>query len=1113
MRFKRPFAIPDTLKGWWPSLYQSVENPLQPDRLRDTAGIELEYPAVSESPAAARRHTLFLLALGGLAGLIPSIVEQFRNFYHLTPYLLAIAATVAAYYFLSALPPGKHKHWRWPLYFLGFPLFFVALVVLREPYLILGLAMLLCLPAADLFATHYFYRKTTAPMPKERSRRLRALWQNRNRPLAPHAPGVELYPLAWATIPVVFVILFCFSRRPATGVLMANFPLIAWAVGLLLFVPLLVEALASFIYARKCVSPPVIVRAFRAAVVSWFTYNRKGTVAPGVFQSPAGPYVARRRMSLALIVLFATAILQLFSLERDKLAQLDVHFKSERSRQMRPLEDLLDDFRWDPKTPLETPPPDRNPALPNLDGLPSSSFWRAFPSLDLASTAQAATPAPPAAGPETDMQIFERLEPYQRGRVQRMSPEERERYFEKLRQSQPAAEPEADPKRTESYQDLIDRSSVRLFSNFFAAIPAAFFRAVYPLVCFLLPPLCFLACCFSASARVVGYWGREMGTSDSERLFSTKTWEDLVARVQNCEDKKKKTLILGVNAFDDTPVIVPREIFSEHAHLLGDSGSGKTALGLASLIAQFIRFGDVSVVVIDLKGDDAALLEGARIEAEKKGLPFRWFTNELDRSSYVFNPLTQKHFQTLSFYQRADILATSMGLEYGTDYGRSYFGDANVELLHKALEANPKLATFNELYRILLDKGLIHMDRELRRAASHSEATVSRLAQCEALSPSEKHVSKDALEHAIELSDVFVKPQVLYFSFPSALGTTYSASIARLVLYSLLAAAKYVGPKRGQVYLFIDEFQRIAAHNLELVLQTARSMNIGVILANQSLKDLDAPGSNLISTVRTNTRYKQVFAASDLFEQQELMQGGGETVVLSRSWTGYMASTLLPAGVASAGATETVTPRLRPNDILLATDDPFQSIVCIRRGKDYAQFGGMPFVMTSAFHIEPDEYERRRKAAWPDRPAETHTAHLRPPEPKPADEGGGVEQALSRPKSRSAKPLLLGDPGAMIQTPAAKEQPEPQEPLPPEDRREPESSPAEKPAQPQAAEPPGDESATTKAPQPPRDEPSEATPVVSSRFLDELYEEHAQSREKKPPVTKSPRRTPKKKRT
>ena len=38
-------------------------------------------------------------------------------------------------------------------------------------------------------------------------------------------------------------------------------------------------------------------------------------------------------------------------------------------------------------------------------------------------------------------------------------------------------------------------------------------------------------------------------------------------------------------------------------------------------------------------------------------------------------------------------------------------------------------------------------------------------------------------------------------------------------------------------YLLIDEFQRVAAHLVDTILQIARGMNIGVILANQSMPD------------------------------------------------------------------------------------------------------------------------------------------------------------------------------------------------------------------------------------------------------------------------------------
>jgi hypothetical protein len=207
--------------------------------------------------------------------------------------------------------------------------------------------------------------------------------------------------------------------------------------------------------------------------------------------------------------------------------------------------------------------------------------------------------------------------------------------------------------------------------------------------------------------------------------------------------------------------------------------------------------------------------------------------------------------------------------------------------------------------------------------------------------------------------------------------------MARLAVYSLLTAAKSVAQaERKQVFLFIDEFQRIVANNLELFLQQARSMNIGVILANQTLGDLKTGGVDLIPTVRANTRFRQIFSASDLVEQEEIIKTSGETTVWNRSFSRNLNAVLGPTGSMSLG--ETITPRLRVNDVLLASDHPQQSIVHIRRGKGYAQFGGMPFVMTSAYHITADEHERRKRAPWPDRPGETITPTLKKQDPMAA---------------------------------------------------------------------------------------------------------------------------------
>ena len=42
-----------------------------------------------------------------------------------------------------------------------------------------------------------------------------------------------------------------------------------------------------------------------------------------------------------------------------------------------------------------------------------------------------------------------------------------------------------------------------------------------------------------------------------------------------------------------------------------------------------------------------------------------------------------------------------------------------------------------------------------------------------------------------------------------------------------------------------------------------------------------------------------------------------------------------------------------------------RSIVKLSRGAGYAQYGGFPFVVESEFHIDREEYERRKAFPWP----------------------------------------------------------------------------------------------------------------------------------------------------
>jgi hypothetical protein len=222
--------------------------------------------------------------------------------------------------------------------------------------------------------------------------------------------------------------------------------------------------------------------------------------------------------------------------------------------------------------------------------------------------------------------------------------------------------------------------------------------------------------------------------------------------------------------------------------------------------------------------------------------------------------------------------------------------------------------------------------------------------------------------HAIDFAAPFRDPCVYYFQLSATLAPGTAPEIGRLAIASLVAAAAE-SVERRQVFLVIDEFQRVVAHNLEALLQLARSLNIGVVLANQTMQDLKTPDLDLIPSLESNCRVRQWFAVSSSADRQRLSAGSGLTVeykgtfdygLLRPEWS-WLWKVIWP----SASVSEEVKPRLSENDLLLATDHPFRSVLTITRGAGYAQYGGLPVVIESHFHIPEVEYRRRRMLPWP----------------------------------------------------------------------------------------------------------------------------------------------------
>lgn len=742
-------------------------------------------------------------------------------------------------------------------------------------------------------------------------------------------------------------------------------------------VALLAYGIPTAMAYNPVVTPRLVLRLLKNAYTSWFTYNLHHTRAPGVFQSPSG--FAFPRFWRTMIVLFLIAI-AVVPVARYFPIGLPVFgygaFMDAASAPM-----PWDDFDW------------RDFA----DGL-------------VIGAKKETRPVPLTAD--------------QRRYVSRLPAGEREnatKAFEAGNRGQSLS-----AQRVARLQGRPEAMLWAYLRGFIALDPRMIFAAAMAFVaCLLAPPAILAAIWIAIGGRVlVHHFLTLEGDQDyPARYHPIKRpflWDAYVQRLRDSQFvaqlpdrppvRERDHLFLGVFEEEDYPVLLSPGVLDEHAHITGDSGAGKSSLGLAPLLDQIIQRGEDSLVIFDLKGD-MSLFESVRAAVQRcnaaRGsaappLPFRWFTNRSGCSTYAFNPFLQEDMQQVTMHQKVEILIKSLGLEYGEGYGTSYYSSAHRFVLERMLEANVRFDSFRELNEYFQDaSSQVWKDANIRPRtrddATHLYTNVNTLAKQDALNVTLRYALPSAVfDERIDMGKVVRTPQIVYFYLHAALEEVAVRAIAKLALHSLLVSAVRRGSAAHRVYTVVDEFQQVVSEDLQIFLRQARSAKIPVILANQTISDLQTKHANLIPTVQGNTRFRQVFSSSDLLQQQILMDSSGEAMYgMQGSGSSYSSDGKQTISQRVSGQ---IGPRLRRNDIIQASNAELSSIAHITRGHGFSQFGGFPFPIRGMFHIPWADYQRRQDTPWP--AAADHPGTFTPPLPD-APTGG----ARSAPSAVTPQPL------------------------------------------------------------------------------------------------------------
>jgi hypothetical protein len=436
----------------------------------------------------------------------------------------------------------------------------------------------------------------------------------------------------------------------------------------------------------------------------------------------------------------------------------------------------------------------------------------------------------------------------------------------------------------------------------------------------------------------------------SEELEKIEHYFDaIVGRLQPSKSGKKHRYIwLGTHAEYGYPVIMPDEAFSLHAFIQGGTGSGKTWRILMPLLAQFIRGGEGAIIYFDLKGE-RAVCESLRRECLRIGRVFKYFTNELGLSTFVFNPFRQLNSLTTSFAKCVETIMEALRLQHGDGYGPRYFSALGRQWLMRTIKNWPNLSSFQELHE-KASREYFKSEAEMDRCRE-TITVIEQVAEVTAMNwKPAPGASDQPLKDAIFMPDVVEQGQVVYFSLAAVGETSTVRESANLGLSTVVTTVKDYRARGGKlpVTVVIDEFQQMASENIKLVLRQARDLNIRVICACQSESDLMTKETGrLLDVVRTNTQTKIYLSVEDPNTIKLLEKGAG--LIAYEGIDGKL----------------DYRPRLTVNDIRHYSGHPDLAICWITRDSGFAAYGGDWFGLRTDYHITQDEYEERKLAPWP----------------------------------------------------------------------------------------------------------------------------------------------------
>jgi DNA helicase HerA-like ATPase len=442
---------------------------------------------------------------------------------------------------------------------------------------------------------------------------------------------------------------------------------------------------------------------------------------------------------------------------------------------------------------------------------------------------------------------------------------------------------------------------------------------------------------------------------------------------------------LGTNAHDGRRVEVrlPRDLRMRHVHVVGASGSGKSTL-LTRMILSDLARGE-GVGVLDPHGDlvDEIL---ARFPREREA-DFILFDPSDDESALGWNMLEA----------RSEIEKTLLSSDLVGVFRRlsTSWGDQMNSVLANAILAfleSDRGGTLLELRRFLVDREfraeflttvsdsevLYYWQKEFPLLVGKPQGPIlTRLDTF--LRPKLVRRVVVERENRLDFRGIVDRGQVFLAKLSQgALGEENASLLGSLLVSAFHQAAisrQDLAPgARRHFFLYLDEFHEFATPSMAALLTGARKYRLGLTLAHQELRQLEAKNREVASALLGNAATRIVFRV-----------GEDDAKSLERGFSAFIASDLLNLGVGEAvirverseydfNLESVPLPGISPEDVRARQED----LLVLTRGRFPRRVEEASFRGAQEASLAPPG-----KTATPTVPAQSPSSAIAPPEALP----------------------------------------------------------------------------------------------------------------------------------